>query len=294
MDFVDSKEKKTLLESFGRIVENPNLVRSLQFYDIIRSKPNKKMAKQFAKCAEVDLYASKVLYSKKDYSNAIFHLQQAVEKLAKAYTLQTGFMTIEEIKGVRHDTPEVFLKLLTKKRIWPIFDMVNEISEVKVDTKQLPEVRKISKRIKKIGMKVEVARFSREQIKSILTLCDGIEKGFQKARSVYDQKIAILKNQSKELWNMLKPQLEMLALHADPNMSEKTVKNMLENFKPEFLDRSANFIELFILSIITYPHAVFTRYPDGDVMQEDYLPGLGIVDEIEGIWIILERCMSLP
>lgn len=284
-------DKKIILDQWKILVDSSNILKSIRFYDSVKSYPNQKMAKEFLKSAKNDLCASRTLYSMKDYPNAIFHLQQSVEKTAKAYALNIGFLGLDELRGIRHDTPEVFLRLLANKGILLSIDMLNQISSVKIDKSKFPEILKIKKEIKKAKTKVEVANLTKEQIQSVLKLCRDIDEGYQKAKKALDQAIIALKPLSGEMLKIIKPQLEKMNLPDVSKVSEKTINDKLDRIKPELLDQSSKFTRIFILSILTYPHAIFTRYPDGEIKPKDYSQGLGIIDEIEGVWKELEDCM---
>lgn len=58
-----------------------------------------------------DLELAKKAYELEDYCNALFHLQQSIEKTAKAYGLFLGIITNPQ-KEISHKTPKVFIKLL--------------------------------------------------------------------------------------------------------------------------------------------------------------------------------------
>lgn len=58
-----------------------------------------------------DLELAKKAYELKDYGNALFHLQQSIEKATKAYGLCLGIIKDPQ-KEISHKTPKVFIKLL--------------------------------------------------------------------------------------------------------------------------------------------------------------------------------------
>jgi len=74
---------------------------------------SKKLSIDFLDEADRDIKSYRILYSKKIYSHAVYHFQQAVEKAMKGYCLGLGILSIEEIKG--HDTPYVLLEGLFDK-----------------------------------------------------------------------------------------------------------------------------------------------------------------------------------
>ncbi len=243
-------------------------------------------------CAGNDLKASKTLYSTGDYPNAIFHLQQSVEKATKAYALSIGLFKVDELKGVGHDTPEVFLKLLAKKGILQSIDMLNRISSAEIDKSKNLEIREIIKKIKKTETKVKVAKLTKEQIQGNLQLCKTIDEFHQKIKRDLASSITPLKSLSSEMSKIIGTQLDEAGLSIKSKDLDKIIRNEFDKIKPEFLDWASKFTRMFILSVVTYPHAIFARYPDGEIKPKDYRRGLGIVDEIESVLKELEDCVQ--
>ena len=59
-----------------------------------------------------DLLIAKWCYSKGLYSSSIYHLQQATEKISKAFGLYIGILSKDELKSINHISPKVSLKIL--------------------------------------------------------------------------------------------------------------------------------------------------------------------------------------
>jgi hypothetical protein len=55
----------------------------------------------------------------------------------------------------------------------------------------------------------------------------------------------------------------------------------------------AEVINPYFLSIITYPHESYTRYPDGEIKPEDYNEDLGIVQMCKDICNSLEKTQEM-
>ncbi len=73
------------------------------------------VAIRFVKVAEIDLEASKVLLENKLYPQALFMLQQAIEKAAKAVMYAMTRLSIEELKrGVSHEVLRRGLSIATE------------------------------------------------------------------------------------------------------------------------------------------------------------------------------------
>ena len=60
---------------------------------------NMSIAEIFMEISKMDLAAAKCLYKSGLYSQAVFYLQQSVEKAAKSFGLLTGTINENELKG---------------------------------------------------------------------------------------------------------------------------------------------------------------------------------------------------
>ena len=79
-------------------------------------KETKEFGIQFLVEAQRDSKTCLILYKKKVYSHAVYHLQQAVEKTVKAYVLIEGFYTAKEMREIAiHESPLIIIKALTEK-----------------------------------------------------------------------------------------------------------------------------------------------------------------------------------
>ena len=65
------------------------------------SKENQEIAKKFLIIAENDIQISKLLYENSHFAGAMYHLQQAFEKITKGYYIYTGRYTPEQVMGHR-------------------------------------------------------------------------------------------------------------------------------------------------------------------------------------------------
>jgi len=79
-----------------------------------------------------DLKLAKIAYDIKDYGNALFHLQQSVEKTVKAYGLLLGVIEDPQ-EEIGHRTPEVYLKMLR-------FSWTNDLSNLFTPNINIPKI----------------------------------------------------------------------------------------------------------------------------------------------------------
>jgi len=53
--------------------------------------------------------------------------------------------------------------------------------------------------------------------------------------------------------------------------------------------RSSALVPLIIIAMVTFPHWVYTRYPDGKMTPTEYTKDLGIIQEMGTVAAILEK-----
>ena len=202
---------------------------------------SKQLGVAFLNETDRDIKSCRVLCSKKIYPHAIYHFQQAVEKAMKAYCLGLGILSIEEIRG--HDTPYVLLKgLFEKTGMKAMFKGSNSQSKILLD--KAWEVK--DDPVKRLG----IAKMPFDQIMYEL---ECIDADSQRAKLIADATQAVLFKaaQSKGVNKPALP-LILLTFHIMPC--------------------------LYRLSVISFPHEAFTRYPDDEEMTPaDYVSELGIV-----------------
>jgi hypothetical protein len=85
------------------MAENGNVDETSEpdFLPIPKGMPAK-VALDFAEIAKKDFTAAKVLYKKHLYAQAVYSLQQSVEKSAKAFGLVLGVLKVNEVRSVNH------------------------------------------------------------------------------------------------------------------------------------------------------------------------------------------------
>jgi HEPN domain-containing protein len=127
---------------------------------------SRKLSIAFLDEADRDLKSCRALYSKKIYSHAVYHLQQAVEKAMKGYCLGLGILSIQEIRS--HDTPYLLLKGLFEKT-----GMKTLLESLGEDAKD--RLGKAWEAIEKPEKRLEIARMPFEQIINSLNDIDDYE-----------------------------------------------------------------------------------------------------------------------
>jgi HEPN domain-containing protein len=246
-----------LWQEFQNIQQNQN---------VEDEKKNRDLAMGFLNCAKDDIRAVKILYEKQLLSLSVYHLQQAVEKTTKAYALALSVVTTRELKEIKHKGPLTFIKLLKKKWAMAYINLVKTLNP-NVNVNIIDKVEKIINKEQK-----ELAEMPKTVICTYL-------------------------NSVKQMRNILQkqmyPQIDKAINLLEPLLHEET-----ENLK-KAIDAAlrtgivASFISLYLLSVITYSHSTFTRYPDGEIKPSDYYSRrLEIVECINDILSEVEICVN--
>jgi hypothetical protein len=250
---------------------------------------DKEYARALVDCARRDLRACVLLRSQGDLPNAIYHLQQASEKLVKAYGLITVRLTESEVRSVSHATPGVFIQMLQKKWARQLLDIArtaNPKTQI-----PYPDLHAVSGSLKTNRAKLELARMSKGQIKALLSL-----------ENVYPEAA-----KDEETKKRLDKALDYLEANPDKVLSEvklrfpeddSTTQDVFDAVKHHrsgdsgILEESTTASILYVIAAVTFPHEAFTRYPDGELKPADYVEGLGIVDAAGAIVSRLEKCLA--
>ncbi len=216
---------------------------------------------EFFEIAKTDFRRSTDAYNLKDYPNAIYHLQQSIEKLVKAFGLCQGSFSEKELRTISHKTPLAFIELIKEEKIGLFITSLKKIHpNLNTNTDDL----KLAINTKG----VELALSSEDAIRSQLDLVKQIEDALMNSRvdQVLEQALpALAKLQGND--------------RKYPNFS--------------VMKFSSIFIKMYILAAITYPHEAFTRYPDREVKPSQYNETLGIVKTAPQIFEIIKDAIDI-
>ena len=251
----------------------------------------------FLEMAKNELEAAKYLFSKKLYSQSVFHLQQAIEKAVKCFGIWSKIITDSEAKDViGHEAWKLYLK---------IFDEVkNKIARLEEVLNKFPSLKEVSL-IKKLdipGFKSKMQgyehafkfsdeemfnlSFSKEKLQAITNEINKLNESLKEAVLPETIKEEELSDLRKEFHDFLDAISEF-----NPNINEKVKEKINEILTPliisifkmikdTILRVISSSVSLFYLSIIFSPHAVKSRYP-----QNDFNPLEAYTDEMPLIQI---------
>ncbi|MEM5805211.1 MAG: HEPN domain-containing protein [Candidatus Aenigmatarchaeota archaeon] len=244
--------------------------------------------------AKQDFEASQVLYDKKLYCQSVYHLQQCVEKITKAFGLWTGLIEEKELyqrkqkksmfsrifsffglhekeESIGHISPKTFVLLLKKKFIKEYFDFINlqtKNNELKTLIKNYNGELKSFERL--INKRKKLAILSKNEISGFLKLSYNYQNIFAK---IDKRRLKTLLNEFKmgirSRFEKILPPDTFVEVDKKLTKLEDRIEYMFIGFN--------TFSFLYPLTIISYPHFTYTRYPTKELKPQDYTENLGIV-----------------
>lgn len=242
--------------------------------------------------AEDDLKSAKILYKNKMYPAAIYHLQQSVEKLVKAYMFYFSILNKKDLSGyVSHDTPKAFLKFIDKFK-----DVLNPTlsfaENIHLSNSNLPEIsnKDILKFEKSIKMeKKQIVKMKSDEIKDVIVIADNlfnILNNPQNFDDVESKMLEIISNIKTELCD----REDFIEVNDKITEIIDGIEARIKAFEiDKFKDFHSYIPTLYILSVITYPHATFSRYPN----EVEYNETLGIIQCFDRITKLLDKTIDL-
>lgn len=257
-----------------RKISNEELIRLSQLLPQAIIKENMALSCDFLDLSKDDLLACKILYEKSIFHLATYHLQQSVEKLTKSYALILGYITPEELRRNGHITPQVFVKLLQEKISQQFLKLFENIHEL--DENRLNELKNL---FSKRHLLEEIASMDKEKIIVWLETGKQIK---QKLKNIEGE----IKSQIKKIDN------KILKFRKISKNDRNKIHEMFISWDVvSIINLVSNFIMMYILSVITFPHFSFTRYPDGKIKPTDYKRGLGVIDCLDDLIKETECCI---
>jgi hypothetical protein len=249
----------------------------------------------FIFAADEDLKTSKILYENKLYSNSIYHLQQAIEKMIKAQALKFFPLEYKSITKTSHNSPEIYLRLIKL----PIVElMLRALSNTlpNLDVGSLDIIDQSIIDLKKDKTKLEIANLPNTEINALLNICSIFIELYGNVDTSEILKGFYGDNFKPSFLDMIKNLISDLEMDSELNdinfedIFDETIKDT--NMAKMILITTP----LYILGIIVYPHEAFTRYPGKSMRPENYNLDLGIVQTYPKIYkmgeIILKRFMD--
>jgi HEPN domain-containing protein len=271
--------------------------------------------KEWLKFAEADLDAAKVLYSGKLHSPAIFHLQQASEKLAKGILIQTKILPnyieskvvkkLRRMLGFPSSRPRDYGHKWLRSFLNDLENFVNTHERLAKMLESLPLNREVKENIKKFKDKIPGLR---EKIYAAKSVEVKLEPSLEEVRSTVDGCRVVLdlvKPLSENLTSSISSTIRKLGIsplmrrterYFRTRLDRKTKNNLEKILKDEEFIRkqikhSIILIPLGSLSMVLTPHEWPTRYPDAE-QKIDYGENHPLSQCFLEIEEILRKCLE--
>ncbi len=259
----------------------------------VPSEKEKQVIHDLLFTAEKDLKSSLVLYKQKDYSNAVYLLQQSTEKLSKACAMNFLSMNSDSVKNTSHNTPKIYLNLFQNQQIKELIEKLADIFP-QIDIKPLDTIKERIESVGKKETKVKYAKMSTTELTILLDTCDKLMEIDIKESFTDSLKKQYGTNLNTLLDDVISSVLTFFP-EIDDHSEEIELKKHVEENMGIVFDPLNNMIvtilPLYILGIIMYSHESFTRYPEEPISNLDYNNEFGIVKVFKRVWDIEEELL---
>ena len=221
------------------------------------------LAERFLKATKGDLEAINILYNKKIYNLAVYHLQQSIEKTIKAYILWSGKIKPIDLlsndgKARGHDGLKLILRMLNES--------MNEYEKLKNELGITEEIipRELKKELHKANREAKdkdhsAGTFHIEELRNWLSFTNNLV-------------IRIVKSDAEKSKEILISSLgKNTVLDSE---EERKLELQMKKLENQIINGTSRALNLLILGNIMFSHESSTRYPgkEGELSPEKYLP----------------------
>lgn len=221
--------------------------------------------------ARQDLKAARGSLEKKLYPQAIFYLEQAVEKATKSMGLHHKIITEDDLQDIGHESIEVYIRVLEnlKTKVKRFQERIKKFPKLrqttlfkKYENLETGEFSKILDNLEQ-HLKHQVRQISDDELKKAFLELDEIKTEIEKMK-ITEEEMKNFKLFIQEIVNAI--------IEDYPAVREKAEKELekLESFSPEVIEeiiesliipQSVCYNYLLFLSAALGPHATPSRYP---------------------------------
>lgn len=270
-------------------------------------------AREFLASAKSDLKAARHLYQGGCYPQAVFYLQQCVEKGMKSYSVSLGLINESEArKEIGHKILKIYEKSVRdlKKRAIDEQKKMDKNPVLKVALESLIPFPKLIENID--NMLTQVKKMSRQDEKSLYLTEEELDKTIKTLRDLHrnserERKDVQTKNQSPlefrhakaDLSDMIEAmfagqpeKIQIMKKELDRTFTKESYEKQMREILLQNLTPMETFGAFFHLSYILQPHA-YTRYPkSGFNPLEFYTPDLPLIKTFPKLADITERVLN--
>ncbi len=253
--------------------------------------------KSFLDVSESDLKASICLYKNGFYPQAIFYLQQSVEKAAKAFGLLVGVIKFSDLMKIRHKTLKVHKAIVEnlENRLDTIYRIeqdhqVGEILsflDIKSIRKSVTEFHRQYGRI----MSGDIPDITEERIDEIIQELNNLE--FQIHQAINSINSRVENSISDSILDMFE-YFKGWGINIEFDTKEilDLSKAIARKIIPYLLDGTYVSVALFNLGLVTFVHVSSSRYPEKVNPLEIYNEKHPIIRKFQELTEIMEKILD--
>lgn len=222
--------------------------------------------------ARQDLESARNLFEKKLYSQAIFYLEQAVEKATKSLGLYQNIISEDELEDIGHESIEIYVRVIKglKSKVIRFRERVKQFPKLKhvtlIKKYENLDLEKFTKIVDgfEASLKEPISQISDEELDKLLSELAKIEREIEARRTIEKDELENLKQLYQGVADAI--------LDKHPEFRENVEKELTKfgSLTPEAVEKLVTSstiprvicnYSLMFLSAILSPHAIPPRYP---------------------------------
>jgi HEPN domain-containing protein len=221
--------------------------------------------------AERDLAAAESLFEKKLYPQAVFYLQQAVEKATKSFALHNNIISEDELKEISHASLKIYLKIVEehKNKVKEFQELIKKLPKLKHTTlfKKYEDIssEKFDEMLDKFEfyLKHSNRKISDKEMEETISELINLETEIENKEIKSKNEVENFRHLFQEVANTFAGE------HPELRENIKRGKKRFESLTPELMEELISFSisqaiycnHLLFLSLILCPHVISSRYP---------------------------------
>lgn len=258
--------------------------------------------------ARTDLEAARCLFEKEHYPQAVFYLQQSVEKATKSWGIVSDIIKEGDVKKVGHDPLNVYMEPIKEQK--ELLERVIGTIEKDEKLENLTVVKKfdVKKVLQVTADTSTMIESSNKGSKEIPHSQEGLIRLTMKDLEMLESQehLKLLRVPIEDFYEIADDYAELLEMCQELNLKNEFLKELLEKLvtlrlmrdmdrivRPPIKDATYVEFSLFYLSLIMLPHAIITRYPftNHDPL-EFYNKNLPLIQLFDELAEIMEKTLS--
>lgn len=226
----------------------------------------------FLDIAKQDLESARNLFEKRLYSQAIFYLEQAVEKATKSLGLYQNIISEDELEDIGHESIEIYVMVIKglKSKVIRFSERIKQFPKLKhvtlIKEYENLDLEKFTKIVDgfEAGLKEQIRQLSDEELDKLLSELAKIEREIEALRTIEKDELENLKQlyqgvadaileKHLEFREKVEKELSKFGL-LTPEAIEKLITSLTI---PRVI---CNYFLMFLSAILS-PHVTSSRYP---------------------------------